>query len=325
MQGDEFIAAIRSNPTCTQTRLIYADWLEECGDAKAAEYLRAECALAGASRRANPAKLRERLWRARADVPTHWLDVFAQPRMLLANPTPYLSAWRNFGLGRLRPCEPAATYDSWPYESLPEMKHSDLRNALSFLSDWPPDIASRDMGPENEGEAERNVDERQLEETLSHAADLGFRLPNAYRTLLLDSRLQFPSATGCYFHSSDLQLASLSDAVSLPFYTDSQDCLVWDLCVHKSGSHCIIARVPEALLKRRKRKDAKNPSAWFVAPTLEAFLLRMWIENQVDRIVGRRRLCELLDVPFEEPPPPPSCVRAYMEYYAVRLDPSASS
>jgi uncharacterized protein (TIGR02996 family) len=61
-----FIDAILANPSEDATRLVYADWLEERGDPRAA-YLRLECQLARITRRLG--QLGERVdpaWRARS-------------------------------------------------------------------------------------------------------------------------------------------------------------------------------------------------------------------------------------------------------------------
>src|SRR5262245_8094571 len=47
MTADEpFLQAIRDHPEDDAPRLIYADWLEEHGDARRAEFIRLQCRLA---------------------------------------------------------------------------------------------------------------------------------------------------------------------------------------------------------------------------------------------------------------------------------------
>jgi uncharacterized protein (TIGR02996 family) len=46
MNDDDFIRAIRAHRGDEQQRLVYADWLEERGDADRAEWLRIGCELA---------------------------------------------------------------------------------------------------------------------------------------------------------------------------------------------------------------------------------------------------------------------------------------
>ena len=45
-QRDAFLRAIREHPDDDTPRLVYADWLDEHGDADRAEFIRAQCALA---------------------------------------------------------------------------------------------------------------------------------------------------------------------------------------------------------------------------------------------------------------------------------------
>src|SRR5262245_13301502 len=45
--ADAFLAAIRDNPTADAPRLVYADWLEDHGQAERAEFIRVQCRLAG--------------------------------------------------------------------------------------------------------------------------------------------------------------------------------------------------------------------------------------------------------------------------------------
>src|SRR5215467_10473117 len=53
-----FLAAIRENPDDDTPRLIYADWLDDRGDADRAEFIRVQCELAKyADRDARPSEL----------------------------------------------------------------------------------------------------------------------------------------------------------------------------------------------------------------------------------------------------------------------------
>jgi uncharacterized protein (TIGR02996 family) len=46
MQEADFLSVIAADPDCDATRLVYADWLEDCGQAHRAEFIRAQVALA---------------------------------------------------------------------------------------------------------------------------------------------------------------------------------------------------------------------------------------------------------------------------------------
>jgi len=68
-----FLAAIQSNPDDDAPRLIYADWLEERGDPRAA-FLRAECLLAGLSpQNEQYAELKARLRALGSRVDVDWV------------------------------------------------------------------------------------------------------------------------------------------------------------------------------------------------------------------------------------------------------------
>jgi uncharacterized protein (TIGR02996 family) len=47
MTEEAFLQAMGDNPEDDTTRLVYADWLEENGQAERAELIRVQCALAG--------------------------------------------------------------------------------------------------------------------------------------------------------------------------------------------------------------------------------------------------------------------------------------
>jgi uncharacterized protein (TIGR02996 family) len=84
--GDEeaFLRAIRDNPGDDGPKLVYADWLEERGDAMHAELIRLTCELNHIRRRlfVVPARIME-LGR---DLDSHWLrDVFGRFRLILHN------------------------------------------------------------------------------------------------------------------------------------------------------------------------------------------------------------------------------------------------
>ena len=74
-----FLQDIIASPEDDVPRLVYADWLQEHGQADRAEFIRVQCALArtaaGDNRRASLERLRTELWEAhgagwRAALPT---------------------------------------------------------------------------------------------------------------------------------------------------------------------------------------------------------------------------------------------------------------
>ncbi len=79
LRDDNFLAQLLADPAANDTRLVYADWLEERGDpasAAKAEFLRltVELATARGSRRWRKAR-RERLQQLAAGLDTDWLAV----------------------------------------------------------------------------------------------------------------------------------------------------------------------------------------------------------------------------------------------------------
>jgi uncharacterized protein (TIGR02996 family) len=268
----EFIHAISENPSDEAARLVCADWLDEHNEPHAAEYLRAELELAKLPIDATAAPaLRHRLWQAWANVSPQWLMTFTQPGMLLANPTPFSPLWINFSLGKIRPGQ--HTYDSWPYESLPPLQ--ELGTMDGFFA---PD-------PENPHDPKEH--RRKYNRMTKDIDKLGIRLPPAFAALMKDRVPQFAvrSPTDCFFDLPDdftrVRLAKSGDAAHVHFFCDSQSCMLWDLYIHKTGAHCVVARNLDYFESLDPEDDPppSGPGAWFVAPSLELFIHRIWIEN----------------------------------------------
>jgi uncharacterized protein (TIGR02996 family) len=317
MVEDAFIRAIQADPQEEAPRLIYADWLEEHDNFPAADYLRIETRLAKLPLESPEAPpLRDRLWHAWANVNPRWLLTFTQPRMLRANPTPYPSAWKNFGLGTLR--ETRGTYGTWPYDSVPTLPVDELRGEFQYLN------ASRPRGRRaGGGNAARY--RRQFEQMLADAAGKGVRLPEAFVAFKRDTAFQstFRSPTGCGFAFPDeyspIRASPSGEGMHIHFFCDSQSCLLWDLYVHASGGHCVIARNLEFFNPEPRDPDeygppSREPGAWFVAPSFEAFIYRVWVENQIWYIEN----AAFLRSQGKKPPPITPEIQAYMDHYRNR-------
>jgi uncharacterized protein (TIGR02996 family) len=276
-----FVHAIQGDPQDDAPRLIYADWLDEYGQPRAADFLRTEAQLAKLSLGSDEVRrLRSRLWHAWSDVEPRWLLTFTQPRMLRANPTPLPSAWNNFGLGALRPAE--GTYGRWHYHSLPALPVDELRGEFQYLP------ARRQSGRKGNPARYR----QQLEQMKSDADWRGLRLPAAFVSFMSDPALhrKFPSVTDCFFtlpdDESPIRVNPSGEGWHVHFYCDSQFCLLWDLLIHPKGGHCVIARLVDYFDRAPPDADddqtsSTGPRAWFVAPSFEAFVYRVWVENQV--------------------------------------------
>jgi uncharacterized protein (TIGR02996 family) len=322
MVNDEaFIQAIAAEPNSDATRLVYSDWLEEHGNQPAADYLRTELELAKLPLDSPEAtRLRNQLWQAWATVDPKWLMIFTQPQMLRANPTPFPSAWWNFGLGSLR--ESRGTYQLWPYDSVPTLPLDELRGEFQYLT------AERTSGGQD-GEEYSALYRQTFEWMLADAAEKGVRLPEAFVKFMSDRALSsaFPSVTSCYFSFPDedrpIQATPSGEGMHVHFYCDSQGCILWDLYVHPSGGHCVIARFLDYLNPEPPDPDDDQPPytgprAWFVAPSFEAFVYRVWMENQIWYIEH----ADFLRQRGETPPPITPAIQSYIDHYRNQQSPS---
>lgn len=80
-RDDEFLKAIRSNPSDETLRLVYIDWLEEKGDSRA-EYLRLDMERGKcAGNSSKQAKIKRRMETLRKRLNPDWLAVVGLPRM----------------------------------------------------------------------------------------------------------------------------------------------------------------------------------------------------------------------------------------------------
>jgi uncharacterized protein (TIGR02996 family) len=287
MTDEGFIRSIQEDPSDDSARLVYADWLEERGDVRA-EYLRAELALARLPAGAPEAPaLRSRLWRAWGAVEPAWLAVFTQPRLLRANPTPFPGAWWGTDLGRYRPC--GSTYCTWPYESLPALPVDQFRGEFQWLPLAP-------AGRTGRARSGAGATARQgLQRLETAVTGQGLRLPDSFRRFLAAGELQsaIPSVTDCFFEMPEQPYPDEAGGggFDLTFFCDSQDVLLWSLYLHPSGGHCVVAREPEPIDLSEDLDDEDDdetddepkadtgPRAWFVAPSFESFVYRVWMET----------------------------------------------
>jgi uncharacterized protein (TIGR02996 family) len=279
MSHDEFLEKIRRRPQEAAVRLLYANWLDEIGH-PGAEYLRAEQALVHLPAGAQEAiHARERLWLAWATVEPSWLANFTQPTLLQANPTPFSSAWLAPELGAYRKCDDDETYCTYSYASLPDLPVEQFRGEFQWLEPAAPDVIEKAQAltpPEMR---------EQFRLQRVAAVESEPRLPDMFQRFMLNSELQFAvrSPTGCSF-CSPFATADELGSLYVTFFIDSQYCLLWDLYIDRSGAHCVIAHPPP-----KEEFDADGNlitrvppmQAWFVAPSFEAFVYRVWLENDV--------------------------------------------
>ena len=109
------------------------------------------------------------------------------------------------------------------------------------------------------------------------------------------------------------------------FYCDSQGVLLWDLYLHPSGGHCVIACEPDDEdfedlepedLDPEDDEPAPStpPRAWFVAPSFEAFVYRIWLENELWYFAH----ADFLRQQGRPVPPLTPALQAYLSHYERR-------
>lgn len=289
------IAGIEANPADDLPRLVYADWLEERGHA-GGPYLRTELELAKLGRRSKKkaAELRVRLLELRQDIDPEWQARFDQPHLMRANPTPFTPEWIGTDLPGYR--NVAGTYGGSKYTGLPSLP------VEQFHGDWkwllPPNHKPRHT--------------KAAEPLMQRAAKLGLTFPPGFAEFASDSKAQslIRSNTDCYFDWKGRVIPSPSGegAYLIRFYADSQGCVYWYLYATPSGYSCVVA-APELGDDDIDDDNLRPPSVSFCSPSFEAFIYRMWIENEIwYRLVNPQ--CD-----FHDPRPMTSEMQAYLDHY----------
>jgi hypothetical protein len=157
---------------------------------------------------------------------------------------------------------------------------------------------------------------QEFKRMLADAAQKGVRLPEAFVAFMKDPALQntFRSVTDCGFtfpgEYAPIQAGPSGEGMHVHFYCDSQSCVLWDLYIHASGAHCVITRWLEYFEPTQPDPDNEQ-HPWFVAPSFEAFVFRVWLENQVWDIEH----ADFLRRRGETPPPITAAIQAYMDHY----------
>jgi uncharacterized protein (TIGR02996 family) len=274
-EEEALIQAILAAPADRAARLVYADWLEERGDARA-DYLRQELALAGLKRTGRKAKeLRASLQELRSRIEPAWLAVFDRPAVMRANPTPYPAGWWGTELEGYRDVD--ATYGAFAYEKLPPAPAEALRGDFRWL---------REGG---ERQAARAAPSKKLQRLTKEARQLGLALPRELGVLMddLSLRKRVRSCTDCFFNWPK-RLAEAPGGEGghlLRFYSDSQGCLHWYLYLTPRRYCCVVASGQfyggREGMADFEEEDEEPAEMWFCAPSLEEFVYRTWIENEI--------------------------------------------
>lgn len=253
--------------------LVYADWLEQEGDPRAA-YTRAQLELKrSASRSGRPARLAT----LRALYPLEhpaWCGRLEQTGVFVANLLEVEERWWGVGLG---PRETMATYQPFPYHRQPPLPVERFDGTFAWLRTAPSTEA--DVDPDDGAWPGR------LAELRSH----GFNVPALFDRFIVDADLhrRVPSCTDNFFlGGAGAEVHPLGDdACFLTFYSDSQSCVVWGLRLGKGADRVapVLAGVPEHPDEEPPEGQPyfRFPQLTFCAPTLETFVYRWWLENTI--------------------------------------------
>jgi uncharacterized protein (TIGR02996 family) len=257
-----FLDEIARKPKDNTPRLVYADWLEDRGDARA-EYLRAEMALAALPLRSRQAAAAtRRLMAARGKIDPGWLARLEQPGVMRVVPVPFPAGWIGTDLGEYRPGD--GTYGLTRYRTLPPLPVERFTGDLRWL------------GPASKAARTPAALERLAQKAASH----GLTLPEAFVTFFSNPvlRKRMRSCTDCFFHLPT-KLVAVRNGMgdhALLFYSDSQGCYHWFLYLSPAGAHCVVGN------ELHPDEFDEEQGRWlFSAPSFEAFLYREWIENEI--------------------------------------------
>jgi uncharacterized protein (TIGR02996 family) len=282
-EGDPFMSeepgllqAILASPDDPAHRLIYADWLEDHGDPRG-DYLRMELALASARPQSRKARaLRASLQELRGRIEPAWLAVIDQPALMRANPTPFPAGWWSIDLEGYR--EGAETYGLFSYEALPPLPVDVLQGDFRWLK----------------GKRARAAANAKPGKKVQHLADaaagLGLTLPPEFAVLMESSVLKkrVRSCTDCFFNwpRRIVESPGGEGGYLVRFYSDSQGCLHWYLYLTQRGYHCVVVSGGfyggyHELKTDEDMCDEPSDQFWFCAPSFEAFVYRIWIENEI--------------------------------------------
>lgn len=249
---------------------VYADWLEEAGDARGS-YARAQLSLRGAGPAERPALL-ARLRTLYPAAATSWCGQFENAGIFEANLLGIDEAWWGVGLEQR---DTSGTYEAFSYAKQPPLPVERFEGTFDWLA------ASRKWSTGSPADSDWG-------DKLAALRARGLRVPAAFERIILDEELKarVPSCTDNFFiGSEDAEEHPLPDgATFLPFYSDSQSCVIWGLRLAEADHYApILAGAPE-----HPDRDPPEgspyfsfPTLSFCAPSLEAFLYRWWLENSI--------------------------------------------
>jgi uncharacterized protein (TIGR02996 family) len=276
----ELLLAIRAHPQDDSVRQVYADWLEQEGQAAEARVVRAEIAV---HCEPDAVELRERLHQARAAASARWLLQFEQPSLLRTPPLPLPAVWWASDLGEHRRSQ--GTYQRYRYASLPDID-VDEASGLGWLSSQP--------------QARRGRPELPLRALQRRVKKLGYTLPPEMIAIFrqhLRVRPVISSFTNCKFEiSHDLwEPVPMMGGLLVPFYNDPMSVVSWGLWLHPSGSQAVVSFLVQFGINEPPGPEREPPLPdlvpfdgergagrfEFVSPSFTSFLYRMELECQI--------------------------------------------
>lgn len=261
-----FLREIETTPDDNTHRLVYADWLDDRGDGGRAAYLRAEVELAAQKpNRRKAIEPRRRLMDTRAGLDPVWLARLEQPRVLRAAPVPYPLAWIGTEGEDFRK-NTYGYYGGCHYRDLPPLPVELFTGEFRWLG-----RSSR-----------RESEPADLKDIARQANALSLTLPGPFHTLFrhFSLRQRFRSSTDNFFWLPPrlVPVPKTPGDHLLRFYSDSQGCYHWYLYLAPSGAYCVVGSDHNWLEPVGELTDSQ---LHFSAPSLEAFLYRVWIENEI--------------------------------------------
>jgi uncharacterized protein (TIGR02996 family) len=277
-----FLAAIRENPRDDAPLLVYADWLDEQGDPRAA-YLRTQAEF----RRARTDELRQRLIRQYPHDHLAWAAALEQAGAVEPNLTRFEFAWWGTDIGPARATD--STYERFEYHDQPPLPVEQLDGTFAWLRASQPQSAYR-HGP-------------QWKAFCAEARRWGYFVPAEFERFLTDPDLpaRVKSCTDNYFERApgpgaedSAPLAEWEDGLFVTFYADSQYCVLWGILLPREpGRYApILAGPPEALFpgiwgEAEEDDEAEEDEAddmgkpVLAASQFEQFVFRWWLENEI--------------------------------------------
>lgn len=276
LENKAFLSAILENPRDNAALLIYADWLEERGDARSA-YLREQVAF----RKSRTEELGRRLIQLYPHEHLTWTATLEQSGAIEANLTNFEFAWWGIRIGLARKAR--GTYQCSQYHDQPPLPVESFDGTFAWLRESKPQ-SSYPAGPK-------------WKAFCANKRNQGYFVPSEFERFLSDRDLpaRIKSCTDNYFarppDPTDEHSApsfEREDGLFVIFYADSQHCVLWGILLpHEPGRYApILAGSPDACFSGNwddvGEGDADDPGKpVLVASQFEQFIFRWWIENEI--------------------------------------------